>query len=303
MLCIHKMFEFLKTLLGLHLFFTSVCAKPVTTGTPLIFRFKPQIEYVDIDFPIVVLHGLASSREKMIPFSDWLELKFKRKVFNMEIGSGEKTSLFTPLNIQLSELCNSIYNITELKNGFDFIGISQGGLLARGYIEQCNAFPVRNLITLVSPHGGVFIRGDIIDMYSDFNQQHLSLSNYWRDPNRIDRYFKKCSFLPIINNEVIVPEKSRKRKENLCNLSNFVMIWSPNDGILYPPESGKFSFYDATLNIIPIEMTPLYRSDALGLRFLNENGRLFMYKTNCTHEDHRNPICFEQLYDILAKYI
>ena len=303
------MFDFLKhaikAFFALHLCTFSI-AKPVTTGTPLLFnplRYKSQIDYADINFPIVVLHGLESSSEKLIPFCDWVEVTFGRKVYNMEIGNGEKTSLFTPLNDQLAELCKSIYNISELEQGFDFIGISQGGLLARGYVEQCNEFPVRNLITMVTPHGGVFLSRENMNMYSDFNQQHLSLANYWRNPNQLDAYLAKCTFLPIINNEKVIIDKSEKRKENMCNLSNFVMIWSPLDGVVYPPESGKFSFYDANFHIIPLERTELYKTDALGLKFLNEKGRLFMYKTNCSHVNHRNPICFDQIYLIFAKYL
>lgn len=300
------MFNFLKQTLK-YMFAAQVVSfsetKPVsfTPSSPL--RFKSQIAFVDINFPIVVLHGLESSGEKLIPFCSWIEDTFKRKVFNMEIGNGEKTSLFTPLNEQLDELCKSIYNIVELEQGFDFIGISQGGLLARGYVEECNLFPVRNLITLVTPHGGVFLNAINGDMYSDFSQKHLSISNYWRDPFKIDSYLDKCSYLPIINNEKVIKDKSEKRKEQICNLSNFVMIWSPIDGVIYPAESGKFSFYDNNLNIIPLEKTELYKNDALGLKFLNENGRLFMYKTNCTHIDHRNPKCFPMLYVIFAKFL
>ena len=111
--------------------------------------------------PVVILHGLESSSEKMIPLCDWINDTFSRKVINIEIGNGEKTSLYTPLPEQLTELCNTIYKTKELEKGFDFIGISQGGLLARGYVEQCNDYPVRNLITLVSPHGGAFLKHNL----------------------------------------------------------------------------------------------------------------------------------------------
>ena len=105
--------------------------------------------------PIVVLHGVASSAPNMNVFSSWLEKTFNTKVFNIELGNGFKTSLYSPLTEQLNELCSTIYAIDELKDGFNFIGMSQGGLLARGYTEQCNKYPVLNLITMVSPHGGV----------------------------------------------------------------------------------------------------------------------------------------------------
>jgi palmitoyl-protein thioesterase len=289
-----------KTLFTLQHFVAWTFAKPVQTGRPEVVTHV--INYVDIEFPIVLLHGLGGSVEKMTPLCDWLERTFRRQVYNLEIGNGEETSLYTPLPIQLAELCKTIYNIPELQNGFDFIGMSQGGLLARGYVEQCNHFPVRNLITLVTPHGGVFFGGNTGNMYTDFNQQHLSLAGYWRNPYRLKEYLDKSCYLPILNNEKPINNK-QTQKEHICNLSNFVMIWSPTDGVLHPAESGKFSFYDEKLNIIPLEQTELYKTDALGLKFLNDAGRLCMYKTNCSHFDHRNPICFNQLYGILVNYI
>ena len=254
--------------------------------------------------PIVVLHGLESSSEKMIPLCEWIEDTFNRKVINIEIGNGEKTSFYAPLPEQLNELCDTIYNNKELENGFDFIGISQGGLLARGYVEQCNEYKVNNLITLVAPHGGAFIKDskDNNLMYTPFSQKHLSIAGYWRNPTMIETYLEKSVYLPYINNEKEHQQKDKYRN-NIINLSNFVMIWSPNDDIVYPPSSGKFSFFDKEMNIIPMEETELYKTDALGLKFLNNNARLHMYKTNCSHVDHRNPECFGQLYEILKYYI
>jgi palmitoyl-protein thioesterase len=240
----------------------------------------------------------------MQPLCDWLENTFDTPVYNMEIGNGEKTSLYTPLNDQLNELCSSIYDIKELSQGFDFIGISQGGLLARGYVERCNSYPVRNLITLVAPHGGVYwpnvLNGAL--MYNDFFQNHLSVASYWRNPKVLNTYLT-CSYLALLNNEFWCELESPIHRQNIRNLSNFVMIWSPEDKVLDPPESGKFSFFDENFNIIPLEKTDLFQNDSLGLRFLNFIGGLHTYETNCTHVDHRNPICFAQLYTILKQFL
>jgi palmitoyl-protein thioesterase len=283
-----------KTLFALQHFMAWTFAKPIQTGRPEVVTHV--INYVDIEFPIVLLHGLGGSAEKMSPLCDWLERTFRRKVYNLEIGNGEETSLYTPLPIQLAELCKTIYSIPELQNGFDFIGMSQGGLLARGYVEQCNQFPVRNLITLVTPHGG-----NSVNMYTDFNHKHVSIAGFWLNPYRIKEYLDKSCYLPILNNEKTTSNKNQKK--HICNLSNFVMIWSPSDGVLHPAESGKFSFYVEKLKIILFEQTELYKMDVLGLKYLNDTGRLFMYKTNCSHFDHHNPICFNQLYSILVNYI
>jgi len=264
-----------------------------------ICQLMNYINYCSGAIPIVVLHGLESSSDKMLPLCEWLEDTFSKKVINIEIGNGEKTSLYTPLPDQLSELCNTIYKNKDLEYGFDFIGISQGGLLARGYVEQCNDYPVYNLITLVSPHGGAFMRDSVENkfMYTQFSQKHISFAGYWRNPTILEIYLDKSVYLPYINNEKEHLQRDKYRN-NLKNLSNFVMIWSPNDDIVYPPESGKFGFLDKEMNIIPIEETELYKKDTLGLKFLNDNTRLHTYETNCSHVDHRNPVCFEQLYEI-----
>ena len=255
-------------------------------------------------YPIVVLHGLESSSREMEPLANWLETKFNTNVYNIEIGNGEKTSMYTSLNDQLDELCLSIYDIDDLNDGFDFIGISQGGLLARGYVERCNSYPVRNLITLVAPHGGIFWLNAKNNglMYNDFFQNHLSIAGYWRNPSMLDTYLT-CSFLARLNNEFWCDDESPVYRRNIRNLSNFVMIWSPEDKVLDPPESGKFSFFDANFNVIPLEETDLFKNDKLGLKHLNYIGGLHIYQTNCSHVDHRNPVCFEQLYSILNRFL
>jgi len=257
-----------------------------------------------LNYPIVVLHGLESSSVEMEPLCDWLETTFNRHVYNMEIGNGEKTSIYTSLADQLTELCFSIYKIDELSDGFDFIGISQGGLLARGYVERCNSYPVRNLITLVTPHGGVYwpnMKNNGL-MYNDFFQNHLSVASYWRNPTILDTYLT-CSFLALLNNEFWCEEESPIHRRNIRNLSNFVMIWSPEDKVLEPPESGKFSFFDGDFNVIPLEKTDLYKKDKLGLKLLNFLDKLHTFETNCSHVDHRNPVCFEQLKGILNRFL
>jgi palmitoyl-protein thioesterase len=273
-------------------FTTTFTSTPTTT---------PEAPY---NYPIVVLHGLESSSEEMETLCDWLEIKFNANVYNMEIGNGKKTSLYSSLNDQLIELCFSIYEIDALQQGFHFIGISQGGLLARGYVERCNSYPVRNLITFVAPHGGVFWPNTKKSglMYNDFFQNHLSIASYWRNPMMLDTYLT-CSFLALLNNEFWRDIESPIQRRNIRNLSNFVMIWSPEDKVLDPPESGKFSFYDEDFNVIPLKETDLYKDDALGLKFLNFLDRLHIYETNCSHVDHRNPACFEQLYDILKRFL
>jgi palmitoyl-protein thioesterase len=237
----------------------------------------------------------------MDTFADFLRGTFNVQVVNLEIGNGEEDSITMPMEQQLELLCNVINGTEMLSEGFDFIGMSQGGLLARGYVEKCNDPPVRNLITMVSPHGGVFLDFPPSGMYIKKIQESLSFSNYWRDPDNLLGYGLFCSYLPTINNERFTDESSM-HLINMLGLKTFQMIWSPVDGVLSPPESAKFSFLDKDKKVVPLNQTELYQNDYLGLRYMDEMGRLKINETTCTHVQHRDPICFEQLKPILAPY-
>jgi len=254
--------------------------------------------------PTVLMHGVLASKANMDELKQMLEMNFKINVYNMEVGNGAGTSIFTPMESQLQTLCDEIYKIVELKDGFHFIGMSQGGLLARGYVEYCNKYPVKNLITLASPNGGVFYNTPLADNYYEpLQQKSLSITNYWRDPNRYDLYLSNSTYLAQLNEEVL----ANTIQNDLDIVDNFVMVWSPNDEVIMPPESGKFSLYELDENkkLISVELfdTDVYRSGRLGLKKLNEENRLEIFQTDCKHSQHKEPECFHQLKPLFEKYL
>lgn len=332
------------------------------------------------NYPIVLLHGITSDKSELTSVSNWITENLPNKVFNIEIGNGKPDSIFKTMDWQLNELCYEIYNIPELENGFHFIGMSQGGLLARGYVERCNKFPVINLITWVSPHGGVYGFDEkyfeFKNIYKPFYQNIYSFSGYWKDPFRYNMYLASASFLPYLNNEKeneenkypykandmlfdfdydynynyeyiydyeLVAWSSEQNKQNMLSLTNFVMIWSPNDDVLSPPQSGKFSFYkiidansdiemdiskiepgietsmetsidanmeieelflnEISLPIIDLFDSQQYIEDWLGLRTLYETNRLHIFETNCTHSGHKTEECFPQLEELTFNFL
>ena len=263
--------------------------------------FNPIVLKPIVFKPIVLMHGIESHAENLNEMATWLENTFNRKVYNIELGDGNEYSTDTPLNIQIDLFNTVISNITILNDGFDFIGISQGGLIGRGYVEKYDN-KIDNLITLVSPHGGVYDKNlGFINFYNIISQKSLSFAGYWRDPTQYDKYLHRASFLPDINNERLII--NNKYKENMMKLKNFVMVYSPNDEIIKPPSSGIFNTFDANMNILELKDNTIYVEDKLGLRVLNNTNRLHMYHTNCTHVEHRMRICFPQLYDIFINYI
>jgi palmitoyl-protein thioesterase len=290
-----------------------------------------QYYYLSTPTPIVLLHGITSDTNELAPVAEWLKTRMPNPVYNIEIGNGKRNSLFKTMDWQLKELCMAIYNIPELEGGFHFIGMSQGGLLARGYVQRCNRFPVRNLITWVSPHAGVYgfneVYFDWKKVYTPLYQRLYSFSGYWKDPYQYETYLANSIFLPYLNNESPNMEAYAERgfdfqtnRERITSLENFVMIWSGNDDVITPPQSGRFEFYDIvcgtretpgcqeliasdSLKIQNFFNSSQYRKNLLGLRTLYMNGKLHILETNCTHSGHKTAECFPQLEELTFPFL
>jgi palmitoyl-protein thioesterase len=253
--------------------------------------------------PVVLMHGILSNEEKMSDLKLYLETNFNIDVVVPEIGNGIGNSLSLPLSDQGDILCSNLNNNILLKDGFNFIGVSQGGLLGRYYIEKCGNYQVNNFITLVSPHGGVYIKSiaDMIDVYGEYAQEHYSFSSYWRDPFNYDKY-REIILLAELNNEAEIGIPiSKNNRERFNSINNFIMVYSPTDEILKPPESGKFSTYAIdSLDVVNIEATTMYYN--LGLDQMFKNNKIHIYETNCTHAQHKEYECFKYLHCMFEEY-
>ena len=52
--------------------------------------------------------------------------------------------------------CEIVGEDKYLKDGFNAVGLSQGGLLLRGVAQLCPELRMRSLVTMGSPHQGIF---------------------------------------------------------------------------------------------------------------------------------------------------
>lgn len=250
---------------------------------------------LSLSLPVVLVHGIGSSDNELSTVSDYLSDK-GLSVFNMKVGNGYIDSLWTSMPDQLLMLTEEIMSYEDLRDGFNIIGMSQGGLLARGYVQFTmpdDEFRVWNLITWVSPHGGVYNSDyPMKNIYTVKTQESESYSNYWRNPlpEFYPVYLSSSIYLPYLNAEKDLDEKSCER---LNSLNAFVMVWSPNDDVLTPPESGKFSTFeysdDGKLSIVPFNETDSYNN--LCMSSIN----IKIHETDCNHKDHRNVECFGYL--------
>lgn len=154
-------------------------------------------------------------------------------------------------------------------------------------MERCNDPPVRSLITWGSQHFGI---NDLPDCESDmfwcrqaqnlirwgvwnpWVQSHVIQAQYFRDTRRLDQYLEHSAFLADINNERA--DKNPEYKKRLATLERFVMIRFANDTTVRPLGSSWFDDVNAKGGQVALREHPIYTEDWLGLRELDEQGRL-----------------------------
>ena len=260
--------------------------------------------------PVVLVHGIDARNDTMFHARDLIQQALPGTfVVAPNIGDGPHDSVFMNMNQQVALLCEQLGNTPELQGGFNLIGFSQGGLSARGYLERCNVPKVVNFISWVSPQMGVFgspgVNDPAIDEllqkvpYVDWVQATLSFANYWVDPFNLTLYAEKSIFLADINN--VRAHKNADYKKNILSLNSFTMLTSLVDIIVVPRESEWFGFYAAnsTSTIVPMEESPLYVEDWIGLRALQAAGKLLRGSTTCEHQDYFTE-CFDSYFE---KYV
>jgi len=267
---------------------------------------QPSINFDSIR-PVVLWHGMGDTC--CYPFSmghikELIEQNLPGVyVYSIEVGNtleeDEWNSFFMNVNDQIDYVCKKLANDSNLANGFNAIGFSQGGQFLRAYVERCNTPKVFNLVTIGGQHMGVFgipnciaVNSSLCELmrkflnmgaYDKFVQNHVTQAEYWQDPLNYQEYLEKNIFLPDINNNL--PEKNSTYKQNMESLNHLVLVKFLNDTMVQPRESEWFGFYieGQDKEIQKMENTTLYIEDWIGLRTLNENNQLTFIETIGEH--------------------
>eukprot|EP00271_Cylindrocystis_brebissonii_P007680 TRINITY_DN21280_c0_g1_i1.p1 TRINITY_DN21280_c0_g1~~TRINITY_DN21280_c0_g1_i1.p1 ORF type:complete len:333 (+),score=23.38 TRINITY_DN21280_c0_g1_i1:460-1458(+) len=242
--------------------------------------------------PFIVLHGIGDqcSNPGVSQFVQLMADFSGAQGTCLEIGDGLETSWTTRLDYQVEEVCRKVKKMKHLANGFNLVGLSQGALIGRGYIEWCDdAPPVRTLISLGGPNAGVastplcgspFIC-QVVDflikfgVYTSYVQNRLAPAGYVKIPTSLDAYYKGCVFLPRLNNE-LAAARMDVYKRRLAAIDRLVLILFLNDTVVVPKESAHFGYFAPNTfgPVVPFDQTQLYKEDWIGLRELNEAGRV-----------------------------
>ena len=249
--------------------------------------------------PVVFWHGMGDTATGSVTIDKMaLERRFPgMRVFSIQIGNSSlddgMASYFSNMNQQVLQACDSILANEHIKQvgRFNAVGFSQGSQFLRALAQRCplreNGIKLGNLVSLGGQHQGVYglpkcsspmlcryIRYLLTKgAYQSDVQNHLVQAQYWHDPLREQQYKARNIFLADINNENSINETYRS---NLMKLDNFVLVLFEQDEMVIPRESSLFGFYapGQTRDILPLESTPLWEEDRLGLKQMSQEGRL-----------------------------
>jgi len=262
--------------------------------TSLILRVKAQQNESPI--PIVLWHGMGDNcchSFSMGAIKNMLEEAIPGVyVHSLMIGQSPNedtlNGFFKGVDQQISIACDLIKNDKKLGLGYNAIGFSQGGQFLRAVSQICPQ-GMQTLISFGGQHQGVYGLPDcnaahiICDYirrllnygaYSSWVQNKLVQAQYWHDPLAEDEYRKKSLFMADINNDRDL--KNSTYKENLLKLQKLVLIKFAQDSVVVPRESEWFGFYQTgqTEKMLSFNETKLYMEDWIGLKTLDQTGRL-----------------------------
>ncbi|KAF8588709.1 alpha/beta-hydrolase [Ramaria rubella] len=261
-----------------------------------------RIRTENTSIPLVIWHGLGDSHSSpgMLQFMSLIReihpgLHIHSIYVEKDLEKDQKAGWFGNVDEQLATVAQQLA-VPELQGGFDAIGFSQGGQFLRAYIERYNNPPVHNLITFGSQHMGISDLPqckpfDIMcklarnaaaaGVYSAWAQNNVIPAQYFRDTTQLSIYLTSNHFLTSINNE---NESSRNHTyaQNFASLSNLVLVLFTRDRTVVPKESAWFGSYappkegqdSSTPTLVPMRLQPLYSEDWIGLKRLDQAGRV-----------------------------
>jgi palmitoyl-protein thioesterase len=169
--------------------------------------------------------------------------------------------------------------------------------LAREVVETCD-IEVDVLYTAGSPHGGVTsllwcdaekglfteIMCEWINMIMDGLSHSKVLAGIFGPSSLLKPWYDTegyHSWIPSINNAITIDEE---RKRRLSSVNHFAMFMWENDKVVIPMESSWFGSLDQYGNLIRLKEQPLYTEDWIGLKSLDEAGKLHFYAYKGGHQ-------------------
>ncbi len=100
--------------------------------------------------PVVLMHGLgdAGSNPGMQSLAQSVMAKYPG-LYAVAVDVADSIDSFLePVQQQVDEFAKVVASDPKLAGGFNVVGLSQGGLIIRAYVQQYNNPPVFNLVSI-----------------------------------------------------------------------------------------------------------------------------------------------------------
>lgn len=275
----------------------SLVLSTISAALPTSLSFGPAAKEL-APLPLVIWHGLGDdfAREGLREVASLAEAVNPGTYVHIikladSASADRQATFFGNLTEQVELVCEQLASepILSTAPAINALGFSQGGQFLRAYVERCNFPPVRNLVTFGSQHNGISkfqscsAAGDWVcrgaeallrsGTWTDFVQSRLVPAQYFRDPEELDAYLEHSNFLADVNNEHT--NKNAAYKKNLSSLNRFAMFMFEHDQTAVPKESAWFAEVNTTSGeVTPLKERELYKQDWLGLKVLDEEGKL-----------------------------
>ena len=239
-------------------------------------------------YPIALFHGIVDSCEmkataKLV--SD-LQNDLGVHVECIEIGNGFLDSVTKPIQSQVEEACEKIKSNPNFQNKFSILGISQGTLIGRYVIEKCNMEgQVMRYMSFDGPQMGIasipkITCGSFCEWLCNITaslayklKDNVAPCGYYKYKYDQETYMKVNTFLKMLNNEN--DEKDEEVFKRFSSLEKIKLIKSKEDTVITPRDSSWFEFYDFEgKEIVPLKQSQFYIEDFIGLRKLDEEGKV-----------------------------
>ena len=239
-------------------------------------------------YPIALFHGIVDSctmknTSKLV--SD-LQNDLGVHVECIEIGNGFMDSVTKSIDAQVEEACEKIKSNPKFQGKFNILGISQGTLIGRYIIEKCDMEgQVMKYMSFDGPQMGIasipkITCGTFCEWLCNITaslayklKDNIAPCGYYKYKYDQETYMKTNTFLKMLNNENDV--KDEEVYKRFSSLERVKLIKSKEDTVITPKDSSWFEFYDKNgVEIVPLELSDFYIDDYIGLRKLNEEGKV-----------------------------
>ncbi|KAK9502490.1 hypothetical protein O3M35_011261 [Rhynocoris fuscipes] len=262
-----------------------------------LFLFTLVLNFTYCATPIVLWHGMGDSccnplslgRIIKVLKEEIPDVYVKSLMIGKNFYEDTENGFFMNVNLQVENVCQQIKDDENLKNGYNAIGFSQGAQFLRAVAQRCPN-GMKNLISFGGQHQGVYgvpkcpapkhklceYLRILLDKgaYWSWVQDEFVQAEYWHDPIREDVYKESSYFLADINNERYF---NKTYKDGLFE----------KDTMVVPKESEWFGFYtpgqDKEITNLTSSRIYLDDEDRLGLRQMNEEGKLTFLSLNSDH--------------------